>query len=47
MKDYANKEKWAKMSLMNTATRGVFASDNSIRNYANEIWHATPINQIK
>jgi starch phosphorylase len=47
MKDYGNKEKWAKMSLMNTATSGVFASDNSIRNYANEIWHATPINQIK
>jgi len=47
MKDYANREKWAKMSLMNTATSGVFASDNSINNYANEIWHATPINKIK
>ena len=47
MKDYANKEKWSRMSLMNTATSGVFASDNSIRNYANEIWHAKPINQIK
>ena len=47
MKDYANKDKWARMSLMNTATSGVFASDNSIRNYADEIWHATPINKIK
>ena len=47
MKDYANREKWSRMSLMNTATSGVFASDNSIRNYANEIWHATPINKIK
>ena len=47
MKDYANREKWSRMSLMNTATSGVFASDNSIRNYANEIWHAKPINQIK
>ena len=47
MRDYQNKEKWAKMSLMNTATSGVFASDNSIRNYANEIWHASPINKIK
>ncbi len=47
MKDYQNKEKWAKMSLMNTATSGTFASDNSIRNYANNIWHTTPINKIK
>ncbi len=47
MKDYANREKWSRMSLMNTATSGVFASDNSIRNYAENIWHATPINKIK
>ena len=30
-----------------TATSGIFASDNSIRKYADEIWHATPINKIK
>ena len=47
MKDYADREKWSRMSLMNTATSGVFASDNSIRNYADNIWHATPINKIK
>ena len=47
MKDYADREKWSRMSLMNTATSGVFASDNSIRNYAENIWHATPINKIK
>ena len=46
MKDYADRQKWARMSLMNTATSGVFASDNSIRNYAENIWHATPINKI-
>ena len=47
IKDYGNKQEWAKKSLMNTATSGVFASDNSIRKYANEIWHITPINKIK
>ena len=47
IKDYGNKQEWAKKSLMNTATSGVFASDNSIRKYANEIWHITPINKSK
>ena len=47
IKDYGNKQEWAKKSLMNTATSGVFASDNSISKYANEIWHITPINKSK
>ena len=47
MSDYANNEKWSRMSLMNTATSGIFASDNSIGNYAKEIWHASPINKTK
>ena len=47
IKDYADKPEWSKKSLMNTATSGVFASDNSIRKYANEIWHITPINKTK
>ena len=45
--DYADTERWSRMSLMNTATSGVFASDNSINKYADEIWHASPINKIK
>ncbi|MBE6534904.1 MAG: glycogen/starch/alpha-glucan phosphorylase, partial [Ruminococcaceae bacterium] len=44
--DYSNKDLWSKMSLMNTATSGVFASDNSINNYAKDIWHIKPINKI-
>ena len=47
LKDYKDREKWARMSLINTATSGVFASDNSISNYASNIWHARPINKIK
>ena len=47
LKDYADRENWSRMSLMNTATSGTFASDNSISKYASEIWHVTPINKIK
>ena len=46
IKDYGNKEKWARTSLMNTATSGIFSSDNSINKYAEEIWHAKPIHKI-
>ena len=47
LNDYADTEKWSRMSLINTATSGIFASDNSIKKYADEIWHATPINKMK
>ncbi len=45
--DYGNSKLWAEKSLINTATSGIFASDNSVRNYAENIWHAKPINKIK
>ena len=35
---YKNKLDWAKKSLNNIATAGIFASDRSIRDYANNIW---------
>ncbi len=47
MKDYSDRESWSRMSLMNTATSGIFSSDNSIRNYAENIWHASPINKAQ
>ena len=46
MKDYLNREAWCRMSLMNTATSGIFASDNSIGKYARDIWHISPINKL-
>ncbi len=46
MKDYLNREAWSRMSLMNTATSGIFASDNSIGKYARDIWHISPINKL-
>ena len=35
---YLNKLDWAKKSLNNIATAGIFASDRSIREYADRIW---------
>ena len=44
-RDWRDRSAWAEKSLMNTACSGIFASDNSIRKYAEEIWHASPINK--
>lgn len=40
---YKNKKKWAQMSLMNIANSGIFSSDRTIMQYANEIWGIHPI----
>lgn len=45
IEDYKNNLEWAKKSLLNTARSGIFASDNSIKNYADKIWHALPVNK--
>ena len=41
--DYESKNDWAKKSLVNIANSGIFSSDNSIKRYAEEIWHAEPV----
>ena len=47
MADYSDRMSWSRKSLMNTATSGIFSSDNSIRKYADEIWHALPVNKYE
>ena len=42
-RDYEDRDKWNRMSLVNIAKSGVFSADRSIRDYANNIWHITPI----
>ena len=37
---YGDKEAWNRMSLVNIAKSYYFSSDRTIREYANEIWHA-------
>ncbi|MGM9653498.1 MAG: glycogen/starch/alpha-glucan phosphorylase [Eubacteriales bacterium] len=40
---YADTENWTRKSLINIARAGHFAADRSIREYAENIWHITPI----
>ena len=41
--DYSDRDAWLKKSLMNIANAGYFSSDRSIREYAENIWHITPV----
>mgnify|MGYP004590853165 FL=1 len=36
---YKDREKWAKMSLINTAHAGIFSADRAVDDYARDIWH--------
>jgi starch phosphorylase len=40
---FADKERWARMAIHNTARMGKFSSDRTIREYATEIWKLTPL----
>ncbi|MGN0528264.1 MAG: glycogen/starch/alpha-glucan phosphorylase [Eubacterium sp.] len=42
-KAYADKKRFAKMSLMNISGAGIFSADRSIMDYANNIWHTQPV----
>ena len=41
--DYANRDKWLKMAVTNTAMSGVFSSDRTIHEYNDQIWHLEPL----
>ena len=43
--DYANRDKWLKMAVTNTAMSGIFSSDRTIREYNEKIWHLEPISK--
>ena len=45
--DYANRDKWLKMAVINTAMSGVFSSDRTIREYNDRIWHLEPLGTRK
>ena len=40
---YQDKERFAKMSLMNISGAGIFSADRSIMDYANTIWNTRPV----
>ena len=41
--DYADRKGWTVKSLKNIAGAGYFASDRSIKEYAENIWHIKPV----
>jgi glycogen phosphorylase len=40
---YKERERWIRMSILNTARMGKFSSDRAIREYAENVWHANPV----
>ncbi len=40
---YTDVDKWSKMAFLNTAHSGLFASDRSIADYSDTIWHCRPV----
>jgi starch phosphorylase len=40
---YADRERWAKMAIINTASVGKFSSDRTIQEYADQIWDLKPV----
>ncbi|MBN1959974.1 MAG: glycogen/starch/alpha-glucan phosphorylase [Deltaproteobacteria bacterium] len=44
---YRDRTLWNKMAILNVARTGYFSSDRTIQQYADEIWHVTPIKPMK
>ncbi len=44
---YADQTRWNRMSLLNIAGAGRFAADRAIRDYAGNIWHASPVPPVQ
>ena len=40
---YAERERWSRMSILNTARSGKFSSDRTIREYSEHIWRVQPV----
>ncbi|MDA8090700.1 MAG: glycogen/starch/alpha-glucan phosphorylase, partial [Nitrospiraceae bacterium] len=41
---YKDRNRWARMAILNVARSGQFSSDRAVREYAEKIWKVTPVN---
>jgi len=44
--EYQKRADWTRKSILNVARMGRFSSDNTIRQYADEIWHVRPPGEV-
>jgi len=42
-KAYLDTDRWARMSILNSACSGRFSTDRTMRDYNNDIWHLDPV----
>ena len=40
---YKDRDKWTKMSILNSARMGKFSSDRTIAEYCSQIWNVKPV----
>jgi starch phosphorylase len=40
---FGDTERWARMSILNSARSGLFSSDRTIREYCRDIWNVSPV----
>ncbi|MEL7225255.1 MAG: glycogen/starch/alpha-glucan phosphorylase, partial [Cyanobacteria bacterium J06576_12] len=40
---YQDRDRWCRMSIVNSARSGRFSSDRAIRQYCDDIWHVNPV----
>jgi starch phosphorylase len=43
---FSNPDEWARRSILNTAHMGKFSSDRAVLEYAENIWHLKPLNEL-